>query len=388
MNESRVRFRQRWWGALAGVLALAGIVLLTWRLIAGSRSHVQMQTDPNVATVWVLGITHGPTHTLNQGSPLQKWLNACHIHAFGDYHTYASGFNGDPDSLEIWFDYTSYLPRYPDLECHRVGQTAFVDDLGQSYHGYLDFQGKVLGVYLPGYDHAAHRLTCCLHWMPRQPAPPTPVSRPMVFTIDLPPARRLLPPVAALPRGPVMATSQGITVTVDEARLSAPRTRPFTSTQRDLAFRLKIEGGELACSNVVANEPNVLISSSGGMVPEAPMTLSLRRYRIGAMMPRLLGRSRGAPAHRRFTLTDPYGVTLLPATDAISPMPSLSNAAPLSDKNGTVYIAPVNGAGRSTDAVRMRFDVRPLAPGALPSSPSAPLVPFDIVVPVQTNDEA
>jgi hypothetical protein len=79
---------------------------------------------------------------------------------------------------------------------------------------------------------------------------------------------------------------------------------------------------------------------------------------------------------------------LLPAAEAVTPMPSLGHAASFSGKNGTVYLAPVNGAGHSTDAVRMRFDVRPTATGALPSSSSAPLVPFDIVVPVQTNDEA
>ncbi|HLV80720.1 MAG TPA: hypothetical protein VKT32_10575, partial [Chthonomonadaceae bacterium] len=267
MQESKQRAERMWVGWLAGGLALAGLVLVLCRLVAGSRSHVQMQTDPNVATVWVLGVTHGPMHMVQEGSALQKWLNAVNIHAFGDYHSYRSGYDGDPDSLEIWFDYTSYLPRTPDLECHRVGQTAFVDDMGQAYHGYLDFQGKVVGVYLPGYDHAAHRLTCCLHWMPRQPAAPTPVSRPMVFTIALPPAQRLLPPLAALPRGPVTQSHGEVTVTVTDARLSAPRTRPFTSTQRDLAFRLKITGGELACSNVVAYDPNVLITSPQGIVP-------------------------------------------------------------------------------------------------------------------------
>lgn len=372
---------------LVALLALMGFVLAGLLLLADSRRRIQMHTDPNVATAWVVGITYGPIHALTLGTPLQKWFNDRDIHTFGDYHSVQSGYNGDPGSVEIWFDYQSYLPHAPQLECHRVGQTAFVDDLGQAYHGYLDFQGKLVGVYLPGYDHAAHRLTCALRWMPRQPAPPDPVSNPMVFTIDLPPARRILPSAAALPQGLVTAANQGVTVTVSEARLSAPRTHQFSSTQRDLAFRIKIEGGELANANVLTNPYGGQIYSTSGSLSGAPVSTFLRRYRIRAVMPPLLGRSRGVPAQRRFTITDPYGVSLL-SSDGLFPMASLESAEPLQNQNGTVWVAPVNGAGRSTDAIRLQFDVRPTGHTTASPSASGTLIPFDIVVPVQTSDEA
>src|SRR5204863_6335663 len=108
----------------------------------------------------------------------------------------------------------------PDLECHRVQQagTAFVDDVGQTYHGFLDMHGKTVAVYLPGYDHSAREMRCILRWMPRRPAAPSPISRPMVFKVKLPRYPRVLPAAESLPRT-VTAQKDGITVTVDAGRL-------------------------------------------------------------------------------------------------------------------------------------------------------------------------
>ena len=176
---------------IVGALLLVFIGLLAASLYGLNEScrRAQTQTDPRIATVWILGVTQGARPTLTRGSILQKWLNAHDIHALGDYRILTTRYTGDHNSLEIWSDYQSYLPDYPQLECHRVRETAFVDDLGQPYHGYLDFQDKYVGVYLPGYDHAARRLTCELHWMPRQSSSAHPISAPMTFTIDLPPRR-------------------------------------------------------------------------------------------------------------------------------------------------------------------------------------------------------
>src|SRR5947209_2214307 len=66
------------------VIASLGIVLLATvfvaaRIVEAGRRHAQMQTDPNVATAWVIGVTRGPNHALTQGSPFQKWLNEAGI---------------------------------------------------------------------------------------------------------------------------------------------------------------------------------------------------------------------------------------------------------------------------------------------------------------------
>ncbi len=369
------------------LLVFLGITAVSLYGIRESRLRTQTQTDPHVATVWILGVATGAQPSLTHGTPLQKWLNGHGIHALGDYRVLTSRFSGDHDSLEIWFDYHSFLPNQPNLECHRVGETAFMDDLGQHYHGYLDFQDKYVGVYLPGYDHAARRLTCALHWMPRQPAPAHPVSDPMVFTIDLPPTPRVLPPAASLARGPVSATSQGITVTAGWARLSTPNFGMLGGSQRELSFRLKVQGGNLANANV--DPGSVRLYTQGNALVIRRLNWMVRRslnfrnrmlFRLGPP-PGIVANPSPSSAPP-FHITDPYGISLLSESETLSPLPMLNPDDPQQAQYGTVWVAPVNGAGRGTDAVHLHFDVMPTV-----HTPSTKPVPFDITLPVETGDE-
>lgn len=367
---------------LRGSLSLLTVCLLGGGLalaVRQSRIQHQMQTDPEVATVWLLEVTHGPNHTVTRGSTVQRWANAHGIHALGDYQVLTGSFNGEPDGIEFWFDYQSHMS-VKDLECHRVGPTAFVDDLGQVYHGFLDFQGKTVGVYLPGYDHAARRLTCALHWMPRRPAAPFPVSRPMTFTVPLPSVRRKLPPASTLPSGPLSLTKSGITVTVSEVRLSPPRLRNLYQGQRDLMFRLDIQGGQIADVNVEqpVDDPRTSTVFNQGQILTSRRQFFNYRIRPG---------SNGLPSWNgpspldNITITDPYGTALLPEFASVA-MPLIKLRKGL--KSSPFWVAPINGAGRGTDCVQLHFHVQPpsRSPKAMPPDPIA----FDI--PVRVTPEA
>jgi hypothetical protein len=366
--------------------ALLSVCLAGVGLTLGVRqSHIrhQRQTDPEVATVWLLQTTHGPNHTLTRGSAVQRWANAHGIHALGDYQVLTSGFNGEPDGIEFWFDYESHLSAR-ELECHRVGPTAFVDDLGQVYHGFLDFQGKTVGVYLPGYDHAAHRLTCTLHWMPRRPAAPFPVSRPMTFTLALPTLRRTLPPASTLPSDPVSVTKNGITVTIRDAHLSPLKLRPLYEGQRDLLFRLVIQGGEIADENVITAVEEAQNGSSAlngntvfiqGQIRAANGRIFNTRVRSGNNI-FMLGN--GPSPESSFLITDPYGTALLSDASSIAMPPAKPRPG---QKTAPFWTAPVNGAGRGTDAVLLHFHVQP--PSASPKAMPPASIPFDI--PVRIN---
>jgi hypothetical protein len=380
---------------LAVTMACAGLALWPYYLLRDSRRRAQLQEDPRVATVWIAGVTQGANQTLVRGTALQKWLNGVGIICFGEYKSLQSRFSGDPGSLEIWFDYQSRLPHKPDLECHRIGETAFEDDLGQRYHGYLDLQGHQVGVYLPGFDHAARKLICALHWMPRQPAPPTPTSMPMLFTVDLPPVPRLLPPTGALSRGPLTITRQGIRVTVGEARLGPSRPGAFTDGQRELTFRLKIEGGELADDNVDSSPLSEIDTGFRSQNPSKAQIDSRIRAYMARQTARLqfvqIGLFPASPpagsAARLFEITDPYGFSLIPTQEMLTPMQMRDRTHVLRDENGIFWVAPVTGAGRGTDVIRLRFDVRPASPkGARPHSSPPPAIPFTLTVPVQTGD--
>ena len=370
--------------------ALSAVCLLGIGLAAAvQRSHVrhQMQTDPEVATVWLLQATHGPNHTLTRGSTVQRWANAHGMHVLGDYQVLSSSFNGEPNGIEFWFDYESHTSAR-ELECHRVGPTAFVDDLGQVYHGFLDFQGKTVGVYLPGYDHAAHRLTCTIHWMPRRPAAPFPVSRPMSFTVPLPPSRRTLPLASTLPSDPVSVTRNGITVTVSDMHLSPARLRSLYEGQRDLMFRLRIQGGQIADDNV-----EMPLAERGAPGPSFVTDKRLTQRQIQRIQGQAYsysyrsGRSgtlffTGRPPHSdSLTITDPYGVALLPETAALAmPLQKPQNGR----KASPFWIAPVNGAGQGTDCVQLHLHVQP------PSSSSQAMPPAPVVfeIPVRVAPDA
>lgn len=348
---------------------LCGATFGTLRMLAETRHHVQMQNDPQVATVWTLGVTQGANHALARGTTLQKWLNDYNIHLLGDYSAMKSRFSGEnPNALQFWFDYDSHLAANPLLECHRIGEAAFFDDLGQPYHGYLDFQGKVVGVYLPGYDHAARRITCAVHWMPRRPSQSQATSSPMLFTVDLPPARRVLPPARALLCRTLTLTQLGITVTVGDLRLSGPKLSLRRRYLRDLTFCLKVTGGQLVAGNMDAEGTleDLRLADDG--------SIRLFRARLHPTFPRLT-----PPVSQRFVITDPYGISLVPEKERITPL--LVDDRPLHDSRGTFWSAPILGGGRGTDAIRLRFEVRPQG------SPTQPTIPFDVTLPVQTDDE-
>jgi hypothetical protein len=376
------------------VLTFLAFTVGLFGLWQGYRKHTQMQNDPRVARVWVAGTTFGRHHQIQRGSSLQRWLNTNHISLLGDYEVVQSQFSNDPDGLEIWFNYESYLIGYPELECHRINPagTAFIDDLGQPYHGYLDLHGKTVGVYLPGYDHAAHQIRCIVKWMPRRPTL-TPMSRPMVFTVDLPQATRVLPPASSLPRA-VSLTKSGVTVMVDAVQLGPFKPANGAAGQRDLTFHLRIAGGEIANDNI-ANDLSLAVSDSA-------LTGRLHSIIVSPIQPLRLFSGRGLNANLQpqrqvqyfpassdsapMTFTDPYGISLIAPGQSIAPVLSKDILERARRGQGMVWRAPVIGAGKGTDVIRVHLDVRPRAQSGH-SAPASETVPFDLCVPVQTGDE-
>jgi hypothetical protein len=314
----------------------------------------------------------------------------------GEYELFQSQYSNDPGAMAVWFNYESYLIGQPNLECHRVQQagTAFTDDQGQVYHGFLDMHGRTVAVYLPGYDHSAHEMRCILRWMPRKPAAPSPVSRPMVFKIVLPRYPRVLPPASSLPRT-VTAQKDGITVTVEAARLSGAKQTKDT-VWRDLTFHLKIDGGYLTNDNAV----NDLSSGSPYAGSGGSTRIAINgRAAISAMGLRSLTINPAAGTRQRLsfynsfyslpmTFTDPYGFPLLTGGQPITPLISADIIKSFHRGEGAVWVARVSSAGKGTDAVRLHLDVAPKpridAHGTLISPVP---VPFELTIPIQTGDE-
>lgn len=329
-RHTRLRIRLSRPAALFSLL-IAAAALVVWAVLT---RRANIHTDPAVATAWVAGVSYGTDPTLRQGAPIQRWLNKLGIGVLGHPQDVPSAYSGDPGALEVWFRYQSHIPGAPHLVCHRVGATAFTDNLGQQYPGYLDFERNYVGVYLPGYDHAARTLTCTVRWMPRPPAAPSPASCPMRFTVSLPAAHRMLAAARSLPWRATTVLRLGVTVTVSHAYLTLPLSGDLTGPQRQLQFHVKVTGGELVNSNVV--NPLALHSR----LPSAPWM-------------------QDSQPSAKLTLTDPYGVPLLAQGGVINPMMKLDETGPVVDGDGTTYLAPVNGAGAGTDAVRIHLDVRP-----------------------------
>jgi hypothetical protein len=332
-----------WLRLLASILALAALVTALFGVaqVRRARRSMQVQTDPQVATAWLIGVTHGNAH-LARGGSLQKWANAHNIRLFGEYLDLAPGSQVGTDGMELWFDCESYVRKTPDLECHRIYETAFTDDLGQQYHGFLDFHGHLVGVCLPGYDHRSRRIFCDLHWMPRGKR--WPCSTPMHFTVDLPPARRLLPPRSSLPDGPVSVTHVGVTVTVSNVRLSPAFVGANALFQREMLFDVTIRGG-------------------GPAWPQAEIWDSKETI---------------------FRITDPYGVPLIPGGVMGGLPPTTMDVLDATNKGSATAgkprgcIVPVEGAGAGTDVVTIHFDLRPTG--------GAETVPFDLVAPVKAGN--
>ncbi len=406
-----------------GVLACVALGAIAAFAYWNDWSHArQMHEDPRVARVWALDVTRGENHTLKQGSAIQKWLNRANIHWLGDYSVLKSRFSGDPAGIQIWFGYQSYVPKRPELICHRVGTAAFTDDLGQSYHGFLDLHGAVVGVYLPGYDRSARKLYCNLHWMPEESVRDPHsgfVSQPMSFTVDLPPLKRILPSLSNLDSqggstsggksisevtsAKVTQTKNDVTVAIGEARLSAPKLRNLYEGQRDLLFRLNISGGKLANDNV----SDIVMPRSQPKGPSFSFQIrndALQRKlnaQIQALIRRNLQaqqdvepfRERTSPSYSPLaslrvnsplTMTDPYGVSLEVKDGIISPLTSATSSKEATQK-GIVWSAPVTGAGKGTDVIRVHLDVRPDSKD--PQGRTRPAIPYDLLVPVQTGDE-
>ncbi len=431
----------RWRKLLFNGGALAGFVLCMIASYAywNDWSHArQMQEDPRVARVWELGVTQGETHTLRQGSELQLRLNRANIHWLGDFSVLNSRFSGDPLGVEIWFGYQSYVPKRPELICHRVGTAAFTDDLGQTYHGFLDLHGSVVGVYLPGYDRAARKLFCNLHWMPEEVAGERNtgfISQPMSFTIELPQMKRSLPTLSDLgsegvassalnpleasnvpgnspgarksisevTRSKVTQTKNGVTVMIGEARLSAPKLRNLYEGQRDLLFRLNISGGKLANDNVSdIVMPRIQMQ---GAPFSFQMQNDLQQRKLNARIQALIRRNLrerqgGAPdkevptltfsplaplrVDKSLTMIDPYGVSLNVKDGIVTPLTSVESSNEAADK-GILWRVPVTGAGKSTDVIRVHLDVRPDSKDS--AGQPLPAIPYDLLIPVQTGDE-
>ncbi|CEK16422.1 hypothetical protein CWRG_01484 [Chthonomonas calidirosea] len=327
---------------------ILGLVGLFFFAFQQEQQAIQSQEDPGFVHAWIEGVRYGPNLTLSTGDPLTKWLARYHLPWFQKPHLFVSRYQANPGSLELWLGYQSELPNHPDLVCHRVGRTAFIDNFGQAYHGFLDVLPHAIGIYLPGYDHSASELICTLHWMPSPPDPPFPVSEPMRFFISLPHYARKLPPAKEIPNGPVVQTRRGVTVTLSHVYLSDPQFSDPDTARNEITFHLKIEGGTLAASNVLTT------------AIADPFSL----HRSPSAWP---------PARQPLSISDPYGFPLISPDRSITPMYSLGSfGGPLQEPDGAVWVAPVDGAGRSTDVVRFRFDVRPRGGGAL--------IPFDMVV--------
>ena len=367
------------WGWSIGLLLGIGLILTTLTLVRERNRKIQLQTDPRFATVWLAGTTWGPHHVLEHGTAWQKWLNAHNITAFGSYALLHSAYDGEPGGVEFWFDYRSRVSGQ-DLECHRVEAAAFTDDLGQPYHGYLDFQGKMVGVYLPAYDHAARRLFCTVHWVPRHSLPPYPASTPMVFTVEVPPTPRLLPPADSLPHGSQTFTNKGVSIKISEAQLGLPELKlvPF-SGQRFLTFRMQVTGGEIA--NPYASPGNSLIYSygNGSVFVRRNGQTSITSISPTAVNSALSG---WGP----LSITDPYGIELLSGVAGPGALPTIQPGS--SEGQEFLWRLPVNGAGKGTDAIRLQFAVRPTHSEEQkgPDSLSDP-IPFDLIVPVQAGNE-
>lgn len=343
----------------------------------GEHRKRQTQVDTRIARVWVAGVSLGAAHHLRLGTSLQRKLNEHGIHLLGDYQDIVSAFGGDPSGVEIWFGYESFLTLHPDLECHRVKAegAAFTDDLGQPYHGYLDIHGRTVGVYLPGYDHAARKLTCTLCWMPRKPANAYPISRPMTFVIALPPAKRVLPLAESLPKR-VVVSRDGVTVTADQASLSAPKLAQFQNGQRDLTFRIKVEGGSLL------DEAALDIDQTAAQTFRDPSnrTWIIRGGSIRATGRTFLGGRSALPMlagmGAKMEITDPYGIPLLVPYGVATPLHAKELIKDAREGRGIVWVASVNSAGRGTDVVKIHLDV--LRRNASPA-------PFDLLLPVDVS---
>lgn len=350
-----------------GILAYFFNLWRQWNL------NAQPQEDPKVANVWRIATTYGAVHHVQRGSNFQKWLNERNIHLFGTFQEFTSQTDY-PSSVAFWFDYSSHIPGIKELECHRAGVAAFEDDLGNRYHGFLEFQGRIVGVILPGYDHSAKKIICKIQWMPRQPAHPVPKSIPMTFTMDLPQKKRLLPSYDTLPTAPIVVEKEGVRVHLSDVKmtLASLTLKGIALPRASISFKMKIDNGVHVGYNMATlNAPEMVFSPQ--TIPGATTVDILKDGKIVRAEP-----------EDSFRILDPYGIDLLRPQDALEPDAS-TNPTDVEKPGRTIrWSVQVDNVGKSTDVLRFQFPVQKITVGN--SKPNQTIL-FDILVPVRASNQ-
>ena len=85
------------------------------------------------------------------------------------------------------------------------------------------------------------------------------------------------------------------------------------------------------------------------------------------------------------SLTDPYGVSLLSASEYLTPLVTRDTLKDVKADKGVIWVASINGAGKGTDVIWLHCDILPIQPAASASTPPATAVPFDLLLPVETS---
>ncbi len=320
------------------VVILGSIVILE----TIQRRKLQIQNDPQVAAAWLAGVRYGSDCSLTPHHGLTTLLKRIGLRLPQVHHTLLSHFQGANGSMEVWLGYISHLTNQPRLVCEPVGSTVFYDNLGQSYRGFLDLQPGFVGLFLPGYDHAARTITCVVHWLPAN-NDAAKVSKPMRFEIKLPSASRKLPPAPSIGYSAV-ASQQGVTVGISHVRLSEALNGDYRNGQRELTFHLHTVGGAVWARNMNMAE---------------------------------LEDDQSIPTSDAVSIVDPYGMNIVMPHTFISRMRSFVTGAPFTVEHASVWVAPVSGAGESTDVVKIVLPIKP--------THSARVIPFQLLVRVKQD---
>ncbi len=306
-------------------MSLAVVILGTIVLVETiQRRKLQIQNDPHVAASWLVGVRYGSDCSFVPHDGLATIVTRLGLRIPRIGRELSSRYNGVNGSMEVWLGYVSHVANQSKLQCAPVGQMAFFDNLGQSYRGFLDLHKGYTGLFLPGYDHAAKTLTCVVHWLPNINEPSS-ASKPMRFFIKLPKARRVLPLLTSVGYSAI-DNQHGVTVGISHVRLSEALNGGYSHGQRELTFHLHLAGGVVWARNMnmdeVVDNSEIGPSNSAGIV-------------------------------------DPYGMNLVLPHTFISRMRSFLTGAPFSVNHASVWVAPVSGAGVSTDMVQFNLPVKP-----------------------------
>lgn len=326
INEIMWRARLWRWSAILSIPTLLG--LLMFMVFHEQREYTQQQSDPAIVTAWIVGVSYGKSPRLIQNSPIQNIFDRVGLHLSSSTPPINSLYQGTRGSLQLWLKDKSLLPGHPKLICHRVGETAFVDNFGQCYQGFLDLHPGVIGVFLPGYDHSASSMTCILHWQPVTTYSHNPVSKPMRFTVDLTPPKRVLPVASVVPDA-VTLNRDGITLSAEDVQLSNPTYGSYLEGQRQLTFEIRVDGGVPWAKNLA---PSIMESRSGTASDDMP---SLKAK-----------------------IFDPYGFPMTIPHTFIRPMKAFDGRTIINVNGYEVWESEINGGGRSTDVVRLHIPVR------------------------------